>query len=141
MMDTYQFTEFGPSGRFGAVHVLTEECVACAPVNSIPGVWSPSEHYFDVAAQAPVAMVVRPSPYHLFNYASKQWQDPRTTTTEWPLVREKRDALLSDTDWVVTKAMELGTPVPDAWKTYRKALRDITMQPDPFAVVWPVLPP
>lgn len=140
MMDTYQFTEFSPMGRFGAVHLLTEECVSCAPVNSIPGVWSPSEHYFDVIAHAPVPIVARPSPYHQFNYTRKQWEDPRTPATEWPLIRAKRDTLLSDTDWVVTKAMEMGTPVPAVWRTYRQALRDITLGTDPFAVVWPVMP-
>ena len=83
----------------------------------------------------------QPSEHHLFNYDNKQWEDPRTRGTEWALVRAQRDDLLVETDWVVTKALELGGTVSAAWKTYRKALRDITMQPDPFAVVWPVLPP
>lgn len=141
MMDTYRFTAYSPSGRFGAVHVLTEECLVCAPTNSVPGAWSAATHRFDAVTQAPVAMLPRPSPYHTFNYTNKQWEDPRTAATEWPLVRATRDALLADTDWVVTKALELGTPVPDAWKTYRQALRNTTTQPDPFNLVWPVMPP
>lgn len=41
-------------------------------------------------------------------------------------LRNKRDALLNQTDWIVTKAKETGTTIPTAWKTYRQALRDIT---------------
>lgn len=40
--------------------------------------------------------------------------------------RTRRDALLSETDWVVTKAAEAGSAVAENWKTYRQALRDIT---------------
>ena len=45
---------------------------------------------------------------------------------ELNLLREKRNTLLSETDWIVTKAKETGTTIPTAWKTYRQALRDIT---------------
>ena len=41
-------------------------------------------------------------------------------------LRAKRDRLLNETDWIVTKAKETGTTIPTAWKTYRQALRDIT---------------
>ena len=41
-------------------------------------------------------------------------------------LREKRNQLLSSTDWIVIKAKETGTTIPTAWKTYRQALRDIT---------------
>lgn len=41
-------------------------------------------------------------------------------------LREKRNLLLSQSDWIVTKAKETGTTIPTAWKTYRQALRDIT---------------
>ena len=81
----------------------------------------------------------RPSEYHIFNYATKQWVDPRTTETEWPLVRAKRDELLTQTDWVAARAYERGEPVPQNYVVYRQALRDITNQPDPFNITWPVL--
>ena len=42
------------------------------------------------------------------------------------ILRAKRDELLNETDWIVTKAKETGTTIPTAWKTYRQALRDIT---------------
>ena len=57
------------------------------------------------------------------------------------LLREHRNARLSETDWVVTMHKELGTNIPAAMKTYRQALRDIT---DTYTslddVVWPEKP-
>jgi len=56
-------------------------------------------------------------------------------------VRIKRDRLLTDTDWVVTKASETDDSVPTEWKTYRQALRDITEQSGfPDNVIWPPRP-
>jgi len=59
-------------------------------------------------------------------------------------LRAKRDALLNETDWIVTKAKETGTTIPTAWKTYRQALRDITnglnTVADVEAVVFPEKP-
>lgn len=58
----------------------------------------------------------------------------------WGRVRLKRDKLLTACDWVVTRAQEAGEPVPEPWRVYRQALRDITTQPDPMNIVWPVAP-
>jgi len=41
------------------------------------------------------------------------------------LQRANRDALLSETDWMVIKAAETGVALADNWKTYRQALRDL----------------
>ena len=41
-------------------------------------------------------------------------------------LRNKRNNLLAQTDYIVIKAKETGTTIPTAWKTYRQALRDIT---------------
>tara|TARA_B100001778_G_scaffold147771_1_gene121573 strand:+ start:1188 stop:1610 length:423 start_codon:yes stop_codon:yes gene_type:complete len=63
--------------------------------------------------------------------------------TELPLqeVRIERNHLLTDTDWVVARASETGTAIPDNWKTYRQALRDITKTAtSPDDVVWPTKP-
>ena len=55
----------------------------------------------------------------------------------WSGVRSQRNRLLAESDW---------TQLPDApvdaeaWAEYRQALRDITNQPDPFAIVWPQTP-
>lgn len=61
--------------------------------------------------------------------------------SKWATVRAIRDANLKATDWVVIQSQETGEPIPDAWKTYRQALRDIPQnQTDPDAVVWPEKP-
>jgi hypothetical protein len=48
--------------------------------------------------------------------------------------RNRRDFLMTDSDWVVTKALEADVAVPSAWGTYRQALRDITDHAN-----WPLL--
>jgi hypothetical protein len=56
---------------------------------------------------------------------------------QWNVIRAQRNKLLVDCDW---------TQLPDApvdaaaWATYRQALRDITTQANPFAIVWPESP-
>jgi len=41
-------------------------------------------------------------------------------------VRQRRDSLLTETDWVVVFHTEKGTNIPLEWEIYRQALRDIT---------------
>lgn len=59
------------------------------------------------------------------------------TERQWEAVRADRNKRLVDSDW---------TQLPDApvdaavWATYRQALRDVTTQADPFAIVWPEQP-
>ena len=48
--------------------------------------------------------------------------------------RNRRDFLMTESDWVVTKALEADVAVPSAWGTYRQALRDITDHAN-----WPLL--
>ena len=57
------------------------------------------------------------------------------------MLRKNRDALLAETDWVVTKANETGVAESDAWKTYRQALRDMpSTESDPSNPTWPTKP-
>ena len=39
---------------------------------------------------------------------------------KWKQVRQDRDRLLNETDWIVTKAKETSTNIPAAWKTYHQ---------------------
>lgn len=56
-------------------------------------------------------------------------------------VRDRRDALLRDCDWVTIRAKELGQPVPIDWYNYRGDLRQIPEQDGfPYSVVWPTKP-
>ena len=64
-------------------------------------------------------------------------------------VRTQRDKLLAESDWITVKAVDqnaqdsLGIQVPQAWLTYRQALRDITDHanfPNLQDTDWPVEP-
>jgi hypothetical protein len=56
---------------------------------------------------------------------------------QWQNIRDDRNNRLSECDW---------TQLPDVsvnqynWAEYRQKLRDITKQPDPFNIDWPVKP-
>lgn len=56
---------------------------------------------------------------------------------QWAIVRAERNSKLAASDWT-----QLADAPVDAaeWAVYRQALRDITTQPDPFAIVWPEMP-
>ena len=67
------------------------------------------------------------------NYSKVSW--PRDQATQY--VREKRNALLSETDWMALSDSNMTDP----WKNYRQALRDITTQEGfPFSIIWPTKP-
>ena len=56
----------------------------------------------------------------------------------WLEVKRVRGVLLQQSDWTQLPDVPLATKEP--WAEYRQALRDITDQPDPFNIVWPVVP-
>jgi len=56
-------------------------------------------------------------------------------------VRIERNNRLSETDWVVIKALETNSPLSPEWISYRQALRDITQQSGfPWDIIWPSKP-
>lgn len=56
-------------------------------------------------------------------------------------VRQIRNKLLQENDWVSIKAKDNEEEVSVNWKTYRQALRNITSQEGfPHNVIWPVKP-
>ena len=59
----------------------------------------------------------------------------------WKELREERNKRLTRCDWVATKAFTTDTPIPDEWKTYMQALRDLPSNTtDPENPVWPQAP-
>jgi hypothetical protein len=59
----------------------------------------------------------------------------------WKELRQERNKRLTECDWVATKAFTTGTPVPDEWKAYMQALRDLPANTtDPENPVWPEAP-
>jgi hypothetical protein len=86
----------------------------------------------------PVAIPNAPNQYYVFDYNTKQWVDPRTDATQWPIVKSQRNALLVASDWTQLPDVPLSDKA--AWADYRQALRDITKQADPFNIIWPTPP-
>ena len=63
------------------------------------------------------------------------------TDIKWMQVRNERNRLLSETDWVVTKASDTGVALSDEWKTYRQELRDLpATQTDVDNITYPTKP-
>ena len=57
------------------------------------------------------------------------------------MVRNERNKLLADCDWIVIMHTEKGTNIPAAWEIYRQSLRDITSQQGfPHTINWPTKP-
>jgi hypothetical protein len=56
---------------------------------------------------------------------------------QWTVIRAERNKLLAASDWTQLPDVSADTA---AWATYRQALRDITTQANPFAIVWPESP-
>lgn len=108
------------------------------PPNAYVGEVSPESQYHDIPNNRPVDMPPKPSPHHDFDYRTKQWV--ANTDKAWAAARQRRSSLLTQTDWRVTKALETGDTLAQDWLDYRQALRDITLQTDPLALVWPVEP-
>jgi hypothetical protein len=96
------------------------------------------QQYHDFATNTPRFMPPRPSIFHNFDYVEKDWVFD--LEQGWASVKRERSVLLAETDWVVTKAAESGEVVSVAWANYRQALRDVTTQASPLAIIWPVKP-
>ena len=56
-------------------------------------------------------------------------------------LRQERNKRLAECDWVVIRATSTDTPVPEEWKVYMQALRDLPANTeDPANPVWPTAP-
>ncbi len=79
-----------------------------------------------------------------WNNITMSWEDLRETqeklNQQWIGITDQREQLLQQSDWRVIKASDTGVPISQAWKDYRQALRDITLQSDPFNITWPIAP-
>jgi len=59
----------------------------------------------------------------------------------WKELREERNKRLTRCDWVTLRSVATDTPIPDEWKTYMQALRDLPSNTtDPSNPVWPTPP-
>jgi hypothetical protein len=58
---------------------------------------------------------------------------------QWTSVRTEQRQKLYESDWTCS-VVDNVPPNRDEWVTYRQALRDVTLQTDPFNIEWPVRP-
>ena len=58
----------------------------------------------------------------------------------WLIVRSNRNIMLSECDWTQLPDSPLTEEKKAEWITYRQSLRDITLQQDPFNIIWPTKP-
>jgi hypothetical protein len=92
------------------------------------------------------------SDYETLNWLSEDTEKPTKIEIEleiqrlheekpWKELREERNKRLAECDWVATKAFTTDTPIPDEWKVYMQALRDLPANTtDPENPVWPQAP-
>lgn len=69
-------------------------------------------------------------------------QQEITEETEgmWRAIRDRRNELLSETDWTQLPDSPLTNQKQTEWQVYRQQLRDITTQISPFSIDWPTPP-
>lgn len=113
-----------------------------------------NDGFFDSDSGVPVpgdAILLTEEQYHMFlssmNHENKKLTldndgklilVERETVISWDMIRRKRNRLLRLSDHKVTPDYPSDK---EAWMTYRKQLRDITISfTDPIDVVWPVSP-
>ena len=65
--------------------------------------------------------------------------DQDAIAQQWRNVKEGRNQQLAASDWICSVS-DFAHPKKDAYVVYRQALRDITSQANPFALVWPQVP-
>jgi hypothetical protein len=58
---------------------------------------------------------------------------------QWTSVRAQQRQKLYESDWTCS-VTDYEVPNKAEWVAYRQALRDVTTQADPFAIVWPPRP-
>jgi hypothetical protein len=78
------------------------------------------------------------------DWVNGQWtiRDPNQAEVQqrWDFIRSGRNQLLQQSDIHVLRAYESAIPVDIGLVVYRQALRDITLQTDPWNIIWPGIP-
>lgn len=81
-------------------------------------------------------------------YVTQVW-DVRDMTPEekdaaiqaqWGVVDNQRNNILYSCDWTQLPDVPLTPEQVAQWRVYRQEVRDVTNQPDPFNITWPVAP-
>lgn len=81
----------------------------------------------------------RPSEHHVLDRETRSWVLDLEACAK--AARDKRNALLKETDWVMLPDVLLSSDVLAEYRTYRQALRDLPQQSGfPENITWPNLP-
>lgn len=67
-------------------------------------------------------------------------EQQETIDEQWVLVRQERDRRLYMCDWTQLPDAPLTPEKVAEWRVYRQQLRNVTNQPDPFNITWPIPP-
>ena len=134
------------------------------PNVSFPVVWDATT--FDFANVDPVLEVAPPTPTSFANKVIfdgvqlidgqwtetwievPQYDDPtqqaqlilEATEAQWGKVRANRELLLQQSDYTMMSDCPITNESKAEFITYRQLLRDVTTQPDPFNIDWPICP-
>jgi hypothetical protein len=94
-----------------------------------------NSHYIKEGTATPIPE--KPEGRYVFDYGTEAWVlDEQAAEND---VRTQRNALLAKSDW--TQLDDAPGATKQAWREYRRALRDITSQPGfPHDVEWPEPP-
>lgn len=81
-----------------------------------------------------------PGDTYVFDYEDLTWKLDEDLA--WMQIRIQRNQLLKACDYTQLPDMqfEMSEIEKEAWRLYRKALRDITDQEDPSNIIWPTKP-
>lgn len=135
-----RYVVYAPNGQITKIVDCPEDIIEYQLSDGeqyLPSINAIDDKYY-VENNVIVEMPQQPFSYCIFDYSTKQWIDPRTPETQWQIVRQQRDLLLQQSDY--TQLSDVPLDNKSAWATYRQELRDVTNQPDPFNIVWPVPP-
>lgn len=124
--------------NFCRVVKLTPEQVVQFGVHQLKLVTPP---YYDPATQArehgPALLIDGVWTQHYIVSELDTEEAAAKADEQWIIIRDRRTALLVSSDWTQVADAPVDAA---AWAVYRQALRDITTQPNPFAIEWPSTP-
>ncbi len=129
---------YNPDGRIIGTGWQQENALPERGWLEVPEFRSDYDATHRVANGALVPLPAKPGECFRFDYAAGAWVPDDASA--WQFARMHRDRLLAACDWTTLADVPLTEEKRAAWMDYRQALRDMTSQPDPRALVWPVAP-
>lgn len=120
----------------GTAEMRFRENITSAKDDKGDTVYTYDEYFLSMPDRDGLEKIVQDNTEIWLAYAKKREVDKQAE-----IVREKRDGLLTDTDWTQTDDAPLADTDRESMRKYRQALRDITSQEEfPQSVTWPEKP-